>query len=114
MITSSKFYPFGGKVSTVETPKFSCMISTAKDGIFKKQSVRFLDFSAGMQHRRIVAILKYNDILDKNDRLGLHDPITHSLDESGMKGQALLDSLTSLFQGLQKEGVGIGTIVEES
>jgi hypothetical protein len=113
MITSSKFYPFGGKVSTVETPAFSCMISTAKDGFFKKQSVRFLDFSAGMQQRQVVATLQYNDILDNNARLGFHDLITHALDESGMNGQTLREALCSLFQGLQKEGVGFGTIAEE-
>ena len=35
MITSNTKYPFGGKVATVETKSFNCMISTAKDGIFK-------------------------------------------------------------------------------
>ena len=97
----------------METPAFNCCISTAKDGLFKKQSVAFLDFTAGWNNRRLVAKLQYNDILDKNARLGLHDPITHCIDESGMNGQSLVPALSSLFQKLEKEGIGCGLIAEE-
>lgn len=97
MTTSSKFYPFGGKVSTVETPAFNCVISTAKDGLFKKKSVTFLDFTVGWKNRRLVAKLQYNDILDKNACLALHDLITLALDEFGTNGQRLHDALSSLF-----------------
>ena len=64
MITSNTKYPFGGKVATVETSSFCCMISTAKEGIFQKQSVMFSDVSEGMQSRRHVAKLVYNNVLD--------------------------------------------------
>lgn len=49
------------------------MISTTKEGIFQKQSVVFSDVSKGMESRRHIAKLLYNDVLDSNDRLGLHD-----------------------------------------
>jgi hypothetical protein len=111
MITSNKNYPFGGKVATIETPAFRCMISTAKEGFFKKQSVMFSDFTDGMENRRHVGKLLYNDALDSNARLGLHDAITHSLDEAGMAGVSLTDALHSLFDGLKAEGVGFGVLL---
>ena len=113
MITSNKNYPFGGKVATVETPSFRCMVSTAKEGIFKKQSVMFCDFTTGMESRRHVAKLLYNDVLDSDARLGLHDAITHTLDEAGMAGAPLTDALRSLFDGLKAEGMGFGALLDE-
>jgi len=110
MITSNKNYPFGGKVATVETPSFRCMVSTAKEGIFKKQSVMFTDFTSGMESRRHVAKLLYNNVLDSDARLGLHDAITHTLDEAGMP---LADALRSLFDGLKAEGMGFGALLDE-
>lgn len=109
MITSNTRYPFGGKVATVETPSFNCMISTAKEGIFQKQSVVFFDISAGMDNRRSVAKLIYNNILSKEQRLQLHDIMVGVIDESGMNGVSLYDTLNNLFQGFQKEGIGLGT-----
>ena len=113
MITSNTKYPFGGKVATVETPAFCCMISTAKEGFFQKQSVMFSDISAGMQSRRHVAKLIYNDILGSKERLGLHDAITSHLDAAGMGGQSLTEALRTLFDGLKTEGVGLGTLLDE-
>jgi len=113
MITSNTKYPFGGKVATVATPSFCCMISTAKEGIFKKQSVMFSDVSEGMQSRRHVAKLVYNDVLDSKARLGLHDAITSHLDAAGMGGQPLTEALRTLFDGLKTEGVGFGALLDE-
>lgn len=113
MITSSQLYPFGGKVSTVETPSFKCAISTAKAGVFKKQSVVFIDLSAGVLHRRRVAEFFYRDHLDKNARLEYHDPITWDIDERGMKGHSLVGAISSTFQELEEKGIGRGLIAEE-
>jgi hypothetical protein len=88
------------------------MISTAKEGFFKKQSVRFLDFSSGMSQRRLVGQMRYNDALDKKQRLVMHDLVTHALDESGTNGDSLIDALNKLFKRLQEEGVAAGIIVE--
>lgn len=113
MITSNTFYSFGGKVATVETPAFNCIVSTAKDGFFKKQSVVFSVFTSSMSDRQPVAKLRYNDILDKEARLGLHDGIVHSIDEFGMSGQTLREALTFLFEGFRKEGIGMGIFFDE-
>jgi hypothetical protein len=112
MITSNTRYPFGGKVATVETPSFNCMISTAKEGVFQKQSVVFFDINAGMDNRRPVAKLIYNNVLSKEQRLQFHDIIVGVIDESGMNGLSLLETLVTLFEGLQREGIGNGVIDE--
>ncbi len=113
MITSNTKYRFGGKVATVETPSFCCMISTAKEGLFKKQSVMFSDITNGMARRQHVAKLLYNNALDSNARLGLHDAITAHLDSAGMAGQTLRDALRALFEGLKIEGIGFGALLDE-
>jgi len=114
MITSNTRHAFGGKTATIETQAFSCFVSTAKDGIFKKQSMVIFDTSAGWENRRLTAKLVYNNILDKNARLGLHDAIIHVIDESGMNGLSLRQTLEELFEGLRKEGVGLGVVIDET
>jgi hypothetical protein len=113
MITSNTKYPFGGKVATVETKSFNCMISTAKEGIFKKQSIIFSDISAGMSSRRHVAKLLFVDFISSSKRIEFHDIITHVIDEAGMSGKSLGDTLTELFEGLKRDGIGFGTMIEE-
>ncbi|MGB8990429.1 MAG: hypothetical protein WCD80_00065 [Desulfobaccales bacterium] len=112
MITSNTKYPFGGKVATVETKSFNCMISTAKEGLFKKQSIMFSDLSAGMSSRRHVAKLLFNDLISSAQRIELHDIIVHAIDEAGMSGKSLGDTLTEIFEGLKREGIGFGTMIE--
>jgi hypothetical protein len=110
MITSNTFYPFGGKVATIETPAFVCMVSTAKEGLFQKQSVRISDCANGVSNRRVVAKFLYNPVLSKQDRLGLHDAVVASIDELGMSGYSLKDALQNLFERLKEEGIGSGII----
>ena len=113
MITSNTKYAFGGKVATVETPSFCCMISTAKEGIFKRQSVMFSDFSEGMQNRKHIAKLVYNEALDSKARLDFHDTITVKLDEAGKSGQSLNEALHAIFDDLKTEMVGFGALLDE-
>jgi len=112
MITSNTKKLFGGKVATIETPSFSCFVSTAKDGLFQKQSVIIFDITGGFSNRQVVAKLIYNELLDSDARLGLHDAIIHTIDESGMNGIPLLEALNTLFEGLQREGIGTAVIDE--
>lgn len=110
MITSNKNHPFGSKVATVETPSFCCWITTAKEGIFQKQSVKFSDFTNGLQNRRHVAKLLFNDAVDSKTRLELHDTITQLLDEFGMDGIPLKDALLMLFDTSRTQGIGSGVL----
>lgn len=61
-------------------------------------------------NRRFVAKLVYNEVLDKNARLGLHDALIRSIDESGMNGTPLRQTLELLFEGLRREGIGIAVL----
>ncbi len=100
-------------MTTVETPTFCCMISTAKEGIFKKQSVMFSDFSDGMENRRHVAKLVYSDRLDSEARLDFHDQIAAHLDGGGMAGQTLRESLHDLFAAVAADETGFGALLDE-
>ena len=112
MITSNTSKPFGGKVATLETPAFSCFVSTAKDGFFKKQSMIIWDTTNGIEGRQVAAKLEYNKALDADARLGLHDAIIHAIDESGMAGIGLAQTLATLCERLHKEGVASPSIAE--
>jgi hypothetical protein len=112
MITSNTKKLFGGKVATIETPSFSCFISTAKDGLFKKQSMLIVDTTGGFSNRQVAAKLVYNELLDSTARLGLHDTIIHAIDESGMNGVALRETLETILMGLHREGIGTPTFLE--
>jgi hypothetical protein len=111
MITSNTNYAFGGKVSTVETISFNCMISTAKEGLFKKQSIIFSDLSGGMSSRRDVAKFLFNDHIGSPQRMEIHEVIAQLLDQQGMNGQSLRASLLDLFERLKEEGIGQGTMI---
>jgi len=106
MITSNTAKPFGGKVATIETPSFSCFVSTAKDGFFKKQSMVIFDTSDGFSNRQLAAKFIYNELMDSNARLGMHDVIIHTIDESGMNGISLIEALSKLFLGLHEKNIG--------
>jgi hypothetical protein len=110
MITSNTRHLFGGKTATIETQAFSCFISTAKEAFFQKQSMVIFDTTNGWENRRFVAKFLYNDILDKNARLRLHDAIIHAIDESGMNSVSLRQTPDGLFERLRKEGIGVGVI----
>jgi hypothetical protein len=112
MITSNTKKSFGGKVATIETPSFSCFISTAKDGFFQKQSMVIWDTSEGFSNRQLAAKIVYNDLLDSNARLELHDTIIHAIDESGMNGITLLETLETVLLGLHREGIGTPTFLD--
>ena len=70
------------------------------------------DTTEGFSNRKVAAKLVYNDLLDSTARLGLHNAIIHIIDESGMKGIPLLETLNTLFEGLQREGIGTAVIDE--
>lgn len=89
------------------------MISTAKEGIFKKQSIIFSDISGGMSSRQHIAKLLFVDFISSSQRIEFHDIIAHFIDEAGMSGKSLRDTLTNLFDGLRKEGVAFGTMFDE-
>jgi hypothetical protein len=113
MITSNSKYLFGGKVATVETPSFKCCISTAKEGLFQKQTVWFSDFTKGWDNRERTAKLFYASVVTKNERLQWHDAITQALDIAGTSGATLQIALETLFASLDEKRIGWGEFVDE-
>lgn len=112
MITSNTKKPFGGKVATIETPSFSCFISTAKAGFFQKQSMEIFDHTRGFSWHPIAKLI-YNDLLDSDTRLEMHDIIIDKIDEAGMNGVALIDILVSLCELVQQESIATPEISKE-
>jgi hypothetical protein len=77
---------FGGKTARIHTPSFKCMVSTAKEGLFKKQSTMILE--GDMLHDRAAdwrpcGKLFYASSLRSKDRLQFHDAIVELLDQLG-------------------------------
>lgn len=112
MITSNMRYPFGRKLAMVETPSFSCIIKTAKDGLFRKQSTSFSVFGSGTAPRRLVATLQFDDHLDSDERLRLHDIITGLVDEAGMGGSTLDEALRGVFEEMERKNIGQGKMLD--
>ena len=71
------------------------------------------DTSKGFSNRQLAAKMVYNDLLDSNARLELHDTIIHAIDESGMNGIGLFETLETILMGLHREGMGTPTFLEE-
>jgi hypothetical protein len=112
MITSNTYHFPKGKVATIKTESFKCMISTAKEGLFKKQSMIFWDINEGMASRKIIGKLFFHDLLNSAQRLEMHDIIVHVIDEAGMSGKSIEHTLGELFNGLKSEGIAYGILLE--
>lgn len=111
MITSNMRYPFGRKLAMVETPSFNCLIKTAKDGLFRRQSTSFSVFGSGAVPRRLVATLQFADHLDSDERLRIHDIMAKMLDQAGMNGASLDEALRGVFEDLEGKNIGRGTML---
>ncbi len=82
MIAVSK--RFLGKSDEVCAKNFWCMISTAKEGIFKREStVIYRIHGAGMQRKNYEPLVKilYPNTASKQDRLKTHDEIVFFINE---------------------------------
>jgi hypothetical protein len=110
MITSSKSYPFGGKVSTLQPQSnphgMEWWVNTAKDGFFSKQSTQFLCVTEKL--RTIEASFKYADHISSTERLKYHDYLTEELDKVIDSGEALSTCIDPILKQLKKKNVGIG------
>lgn len=95
----------------VETSSFNCMIKTAKDGLFRRQSTSFSVFGSGVA-RRLVATLQFGDHLDSDERLRLHDVIAGLVDDAGMNGKSFDEALRELFEELEGKNIGQGKMLD--
>ena len=84
MIFSSRNYPFNGAVTTLVFPQLVIRISTAKEGVFSKQSTMISlipNVMAGPSQNRVVAKIMWADALRSKDRQGCHHELAEFMNK---------------------------------
>jgi len=119
MIISNSFartYLFGSKVARIHNKSFQCCVSTAKEGLFQKQSTIILEpkigntVGAGAAGLRPCGKLIYSSTLRTSDRFQFHDVIAKTLDELGEEGCTLEQALEQIFADLKRRGIAVETM----
>jgi len=119
MIISNRFvrtYLFGSKVAGIQNKSFQCCVSTAKEGLFQKQSTVILEpkignsAGAGAAGLRPCGKVIYSPTLRTSDRFQFHDAIAKALDELGEEGCTLEVALEQIFADLKRRGVAEATM----
>ena len=107
MIVSNRKHILGAKCATIHTDMFKCVVSTAKEGLFQKQSTMILegDMMQGRANCRACGKVVYSLSLRSSDRLQFHDIICRLLDECGDEGLTLGKALDNIFEELRRRGV---------
>jgi hypothetical protein len=119
MIISNRFvrtYFFGSKVAGIHNKSFQCCVSTAKEGLFQKQSTIILEPKIGNPVGSPAAGLRpcgkviYSPTLRTSDRFQFHDVIAKTLDELGEEGCSLGEALAQIFADLKRRGIAVETM----
>jgi hypothetical protein len=119
MIISNRFvrtYLFGSKAAGIHNKSFQCCVSTAKEGLFQKQSTIILEpktgntIDAGAAGLRPCGKVVYSPTLRKSDRFKLHDAIIKTLDALGEEGCTLEEALEQIFADLKRRGIAVETM----
>lgn len=112
MIVSNREHIFGAKCGTVHTDMFKCVVSTAKEGVWQKQSTVVIegDTVHDPSHCRLSGKILYTDSLSSSERLRFHDVICKALSDFGTEGHLLSTALDAIFEDLAAQGVVADTI----
>jgi TPR repeat protein len=119
MIISNSFvrtYLFGSKVARIHNKSFQCCVSTAKEGLFLKQSTIILEptigntVGAGAAELHSCGKVIYSSTLRKSDRFQLHDAIVKTLDALGEEGCTLEEALEQIFADLKRRDIAVTTM----
>jgi TPR repeat protein len=119
MIISNRFvrtYLFGSKVARIHNKSFQCCVSTAKEGLFQKQSTMILEpkigntVGAAAAGLRLCGKVIYSPTLRKSDRFQSHDAIAKTLDALGEEGCTLEEALERIFTDLKRRGIAVETL----
>ena len=97
MIIARNDFWFGSRVTTIRTTNYQCMINTAKEGLFKKQSTMIVAL-AGSSMRTVGKII-YTPSLRSSDRLQFHDMIAKFLDEDSRSLSTALNAMGTFLRG---------------
>lgn len=111
MIISNRKHLFGAKCGTIHTDMFKCVVSTAKEGIFRKQSTTIIegDIVQDRANSRACGKVIYAPSLRSSERQQFHDMICKLLDELGSE-LSLRKALDNIFDELKNRGIVIETI----
>lgn len=104
MILHEGTAPFGGLVTDIINDKFKCVVTTAKEGIFKGLSTMIIEVDDFIGTRPCAKII-YSNTLHKEDRKRFHRIISIGIDEAGENGATLFTSLQVVIGNLKDRGV---------
>jgi len=121
MILSNRFvrtYFFGSKVAEIHNKSFQCCVSTAKEGLFQRESTIILEPNTSNTVRAGAAAaglrpcgkVIYSPTLRKGDRLQFHDTLAKMLDDLGEEGCTLEEALEQIFTEWKRRGVAAETV----
>lgn len=101
-----------GKAATIHTSSFKCVISTSKEGLFKKQSTVVIegDYFEDRANSFPCAKIIYTPSLRSADRLKMHDGLADQINEFGKQGLPLRSAIDLCFQELKDRGIVVETI----
>ncbi len=112
----ARTYLFGSKVARIHNKSFQCCVSTAKEGLFLRQSTVILEPKIGNTVGAAAAGLRpcgkviYSPALRTSDRFQFHDVIAKTLDELGEEGCTLEQALEQIFADLKRRGIAVETM----
>jgi len=119
MIISNSFvrtYLFRSKVAIIHNRSFECCVSTAKEGLFQKQSTVISEpkigntIGAGPAGLRPCGKVIYSPILGESERFQFHDVLAKTLDAAGEEGCTLEEALEQIFAELKRRGIAVQAI----
>ena len=97
-VTLDKPVAFGGRISDIRNQSFECIVTTAKDGLFRGLSTMI--FTPPRNPR---ARILYGTAISKETRQELHSVISREIDAEGSKGRNLEEAISLAFGTLQAQ-----------
>lgn len=96
-----------GKCARIQTPSFQCVVSTAKEGIFKKISTMIAEGGPVDLPNQLhpCGKLIYTDALSTKERYSFHDVVTKILNEAGENEILLGDAIQTMIIDMKERGI---------
>jgi|GEM_PF-1457548 hypothetical protein len=99
MIIQERKALFGGRTTDIDTEKFICVVTTAKESLMEGLSTIIWSHSVNGE----CAKLLYNDFLSKASRQRLHHNICQIIDSEGESGTDLGCAIDEAIKELEKK-----------
>jgi len=99
MIIQERKALFGARTTDIDTDKFVCVVTTAKESLMEGLSTIIWSHSVNGE----CAKLLYNDFLSKASRQRLHHNICQTIDQAGDKGMNLGCAIDEAIKELEKK-----------